>query len=146
MYALDTNILVYAHNIDSGFNEKACSFLEEQMNNRDYYGQLPICIPSQVFMEFINVITRQNVKNSLSLKEAISIVKDYIDSGIRIINPKESQVSTLLSLLEKVTTRKKVFDVSLVATLKDNNIKGIYTVNVKDFIEFDFLKVENPLI
>jgi len=34
-----------------------------------------------------------------------------------------------------VTTRKKIFDVALVATLKDSDISGLYTVNVGDFEE-----------
>jgi hypothetical protein len=29
--------------------------------------------------------------------------------------------------------------------LKDNNINGIYTANVDDFAEFEFLEVINPL-
>jgi len=48
-------------------------------------------------------------------------------------------------LLSSVTTRKKIFDIALVATLKDNGISGIYTANVADFEEFSFLKVINPL-
>jgi len=44
-----------------------------------------------------------------------------------------------------VTTRKKVFDVALAATLKDNDISGLYTVNVDDFKGFDFLTIVNPL-
>jgi len=43
-----------------------------------------------------------------------------------------------LELLSSVKTRKKIFDVALAATLKDHNIKGLYTVNVDDFKEFDF--------
>jgi hypothetical protein len=49
-------------------------------------------------------------------------------------------------LLESTTTRKKVFDVVLAATLKDNSIEGLYTVNVDDFKEFSFLKMVNPLV
>ncbi len=38
-----------------------------------------------------------------------------------------------------------IFDIALVATLKDNDISGLYTVNVHDFDGFDFLEVVNPL-
>jgi len=31
------------------------------------------------------------------------------------------------------------------ATLKDNNVDGLYTVNVDDFKEFGFLRIQNPL-
>lgn len=50
-----------------------------------------------------------------------------------------------LEVLTSVTSRKNVFDVALAATLRDNGISGIYTVNVSDFKDFDFLEVVNPL-
>ncbi|MDI6736435.1 MAG: hypothetical protein QME42_09655 [bacterium] len=40
---------------------------------------------------------------------------------------------TSLDLLASVTTRKKIFDVVFVATLKNNGITRLYTVNVNDF-------------
>lgn len=43
------------------------------------------------------------------------------------------------------STRKRVFDVALAATLKDNGIVGLYTANVADFEGFGFLEVINPL-
>lgn len=144
MFAIDTNILVYAHNKDSEFNEKATVFLEKVMNDRDEEGNLPVCIPTQALMEFINVITRQNLKSPLSLKEAINTVQDYLNFDIQIVNQLETQIQTFIELLSSVSTRKKVFDVALAATLKDNDIEGLYTLNVNDFKDFDFLEVVNP--
>lgn len=145
MYAIDTNILIYAHNTDSMFNKTTGEFLERVINERDETGELQVCIPSQVVTEFINVITRQSATQSIDLKTAISIVQDYLDAGVPIIHQKNSQISTLLDLLSKTTTRKKVFDVALAATLRDNAIHGLYTVNTKDFKDFDFLDVKNPI-
>ena len=62
-----------------------------------------------------------------------------------VIHQKSSHISTLLDLLGKTKSRKKIFDFVLAATLKDNHISGLYTVNIKDFEEFDFLDVQNPL-
>lgn len=145
MFAIDTNLLVYAHNEDSEFNEKATAFLEKVMNERDEEGNLSVCIPSQVLTEFVNVITRQSLGKPLSLSEAIDAVNDYLKAGIKIIHQRETQIQTVLELLGSLTTRKKVFDVALSATLKDNGISGLYTVNVNDFDKFDFLEVINPL-
>ena len=75
MFAIDTNIFVYAHNKDSEFNEKATVFLEKVMNDRNEEGNLSVCIPSQVLMEFVNVITRQTLKSPLSLSEAIKVYR-----------------------------------------------------------------------
>jgi predicted nucleic acid-binding protein len=146
MYAIDTNLLVYAHNIGSEFNEKSSRFLERVMNEWDASGSLSVCLPSQVIQEFINVISRQTMEHPLSLAEAIKVVDEYLKAGIIIINQKESQVSTFLGLLRSVKTRKKIFDIALAATLKDNDIEGLYTVNVSDFSDLSFLKVVNPLV
>ncbi len=107
---------------------------------------IPVGLPLQVCAEFVNVCTRQNLVTPLSLPEAIRILRRYTEYvETPIIFPKPTQLRTFLSLLENTTTRKKVFDVALAATLKDNHVEGIYTVNVDDFKNFDFLQVVNPL-
>lgn len=145
MVALDTNLLVYAHNTASPFHAQARAFIEDVMNERDDEGQLAICIPAQVFMEFLNVITWHRLEAPLPLADATQIVQDYLDTGVTILYPQPTQLNTLLDLLKSVTTRKKVFDVALAATLKDHSIADLYTVNTKDFKEFEFLDVKNPL-
>ena len=40
MYAVDTNLLVYAHNADSAFHEPAKEFIESILNTRDNNGNL----------------------------------------------------------------------------------------------------------
>lgn len=146
MYALDTNILVYAHNVDSVNHEKAKAFLEEVMTVTDEDGEYQVCIPAQVLIEFLNVITWSRLESPLALHEATEIAKDYLHSGVDIIHSTQNQLNTLFALLESVKSRKKIFDVALVATLKDNHIQGLYTVNTTDFVEFAFLDVRNPLL
>lgn len=90
------------------------------------------------------MVTRQSVTRPLALEDAISVVRDYINTEVKILHQKDSQVLTLLDLLGKTATRKKVFDIALAAILKDNGIEGRYTVNTKDFKEFKFLTVQNP--
>lgn len=141
MFAIDTNILIYAHNIHSPFHEKATNFIEGILDER----KNDFCIPSQVVSEFINVITRNTLQSPSSLKEAIEIIRNYLDFGVTVINPKETQTQTFLDILSGVKTRKKIFDVVLASSLKDNNIEEFYTVNVKDFEEFNFLRIINPL-
>jgi len=145
MYALDTNLLVYAHNSASPFHHQAKAFVEKVMNERDAKGKLSVCIPGQVLMEFLNVITRHQLESPLSLHDAAQLVQEYADTGVTIFYPKPTQLTTLLDLLKSVTTRQKVFDVALVATLKDHGILGLYTVNTSDFVQFTFLDVKNPL-
>jgi len=145
MFAIDTNLLVYAHNIASEFHTEAKAFLEKVMNERDEKGELFVCVPVQVLLEFIHVITWQRLQNPLSLSQACQVVEDYIDAGVTIVHQRETQLRTFLDLLNTTTARKKVFDVALAATLKDNGIVGLYTANVADFEDFEFLEVVNPL-
>lgn len=144
-FAIDTNILVYAHNNDSYFHEIAKDFIETVMNERDENGDLQIGIPAQVFIEFISVVTSKKLENPLSLSQASAIVQDYIDMEIMLFFQKETYLANFLELLGEATSRKQIFDVAIVATLKDNNVFGIYTANVSDFKKFSFLEVINPL-
>lgn len=145
MFAIDTNLFVYTHNSISEFHEKSVAFMERVMNEQDEFGNLLVCVPAQVFMEFIHVITWQRLEKPLSLEQATQVIQDYMDAGITILPQQNTQIQTFLELLKQVTTRKKMFDVALVATLKDNGITKLYTANVKDFKEFEFLTVVNPL-
>ncbi len=145
MYALDTNILVYAHNIKSPYHASAKIFVEQVMNTRNPDGQLSICFPAQILMEFLNAITWHRLEAPLPLPDAVQVVQDYLDTDVTILYPQPTQLATLMNLLKAVTTRRKIFDVALVATLKDHDIAGLYTVNTKDFEEFRFLDTKNPL-
>ncbi len=126
--------------------KKRKDLLEGIIAEEDKDGNPVVSIPLQVCAEFINVCTRETVGKPLSIVEAVSLIRKYTEFlGIPIILPKLTQLNTFLTLLETTKTRKKVFDIFLAATLKDNDIEGIYTVNVYDFKEFKFLKVENPI-
>lgn len=145
MFAIDTNLLVYAHNMASEFHDQAARFVEHIMNDRDEAGNLSVCIPAQVLMEFVHVITWQRLEAPLSLAEAIQVVQEYLDTGITVIYQRDTQIHTFLELLNATNTRRRIFDVALSATLRDNNISELYTVNTADFEDFDFLEVINPL-
>lgn len=80
------------------------------------------------------------------LPQAIQIVQDYLNTGVPILYQQTIQLDTLMSLLQTVSTRRKIFDVALVATLKDHGVSGLYTVNTSDFEEFSFLDVKNPFL
>ena len=145
MFAIDTNLLVHAHNTDSSLHTQAAAFITRMMNERDSEGKLSVCLPAQVLAEFVYVVTWQRMPSPLPLTEAVRIAQDYVDTGVKIIHQRETHTQTFLGLLQNVTSRKKVFDVALAATLKDNGISRLYTVNVADFRGFDFLTVTNPL-
>jgi uncharacterized protein len=146
MYAIDTNLLVYAHNTASPLHTQAKTFVESVLNQRDSEGGLSVCIPAQVLTEFLNVITWHRLEAPQPLPQAIQIVQDYLNTGVPILYQQTTQLDTFMSLLQNVSTRRKIFDVALVATLKDHGVSGLYTVNTSDFDEFSFLDVKNPFL
>ena len=79
MFAIDTNLLVYAHNTDSEFHEQSAAFVTQMINERDQKGRYTICLPTQVLSEFVHVITWQRVEKPLSITEAIRVIQDYIE-------------------------------------------------------------------
>lgn len=140
LFAIDTNLLVYAHDNDNPYHHRAKTFLIQQLQNNPQN----LCIPYQVFMEFINTITRR-VPNPISVQQAIELVEFYQSLNIKIIYPKTTQLTTFLDIFKQTPYKNRLFDIAIVSTLKDNGIQGIYTVNVKDFKDYPFLTVINPL-
>ena len=145
LFAIDTNLLVYAHKEDSEFHQQAVQVIERVFNEYDADGRLTVCLSTQALTEFMNVMTRQTLRRPLSLQEAADLVQGYLDTGVLVLSHKKTQMQTFLTILRQVTTRKKMFDVVLAATLKDHGIAGLYTVNTADFEEFEWLAVINPL-
>lgn len=145
MFAIDTNLLIYAHNTGSAFHKKASAFVKTIIAERDENGQPVVGVPIQVFAEFLNVITRATIEKPLPVSKAVLVLEKYLNAGVPIIHPQLTQLTTFFELAKSATTRKKIFDIYLAATLKDNQIKGLYTINVEDFKDFEFLKIINPL-
>jgi len=126
VFAIDTNILIYAHNKGSKFHKKASIFVNDKVSKRDKNGEYVTGIPSQVFVEFINVITRSTIENPLSLEKAVEVVEKYLKAGIPAIHPRFTQLTTFLELAKSTTTRRKTFDLFLAATLKDNSVPDTF--------------------
>lgn len=130
----------------SPYHKKAKLFVEQIIAEEDQDGNPIIAIPLQVCAEFINVCTRAIVGKPLSITDAVKAIQKYSDFlKIPIIYPHSTQLRSFLALLKSTTSPKRVFDIFLAAALRDNDIEGLYTANVTDFKDFDFLKVENPL-
>ena len=104
MFALDTNILVYAHNTGSTFHAKASAFVKKIVAERNEDGEHVIGISAQVYAEFINVSTRQTIEKPLSLNEAVAVIEKYVKSGVPIIHVKTTQLLTFLELAKSATT------------------------------------------
>ncbi|MBI2487381.1 MAG: PIN domain-containing protein [Deltaproteobacteria bacterium] len=144
IYAIDTNILVYAYNLDSPLNQRASAFLEDDILT----GNIKACLPFQSLYEFYAIITDpRRVEKPVEPKEAKGVIEAYTRArNIPKIYPRKSNLKNTFDLLSKYNiTKQEIFDVVFVATLLDNGVDGIITRNTKHFERFEFLKVLNPL-
>jgi len=131
---LDTNILVYAYNQASPFHKKAREIVLDAA-----LGKFEAVVAQQNLIEFCNVLTDQFHIPAPSVK------KDLLDitADLSVIHPLPQ---TILIFADLLTNSKKgqIFDLYLAATMLDNDIDNIITLNNKDFEGVKGIAVFNP--
>ena len=143
MILLDANILVFAHAKDSPFYATA-----RHIRDQAVQGIIQACVSPQVLCEFFSVITDDRIsKAPLAPVEAKKELQAYWQaSQFQKIVPRETTVTRLINLLDRHPVKRgNIFDTFLVATMLDNDVRIIYTQNVKDFENYAELQVINPL-
>lgn len=139
----DSNILVYAHNLDSPFYKKA-----KELHEQVVYKNLKGVVANQNLLEFYSTITNSKlVSNPQTAQKAHRSCLAYLKAGFKIIYPKQDDLQNALYLAEKANiSGRKIFDLYLVATMLSNGIDTIYTANDKDFKDFPQIKAINPFL
>lgn len=139
---IDTNILVYAVETDNPWHKRAIALM-----NRVNTGELLIYLSPQVIGELYSTITNpRKIRNACPPDEAVEIVRSIWEAeNIRKLYPKESTLKLTLDLVKRYQLRAvDFFDAQIVATMMDNGITTIYTVNEADFAMFEEIKAVNP--
>ena len=141
MILFDANLLVHAHAAQSPFHAVARRLCEQAAD-----GTLDACLSPQVLCEFFAVATNERLfRPAMTPKQAGQQITTYWRSGFRKILPKEHTIQRLAALLEhRRITQQRVYDTFLVATMLDNDVRAIYTQNVKDFEIYHEIQVVNP--
>ncbi len=139
---LDANILIYAANEDSPYHANARDIIE-RVNS----GELKACVSSQVLAEFYAVVTNpKKMSQPLSPDEAAEAINGYLESNIPKLYLRESTLRLTLELAMRYQVRGlDIFDTQIVATMLENRVKTIYTVNEADFRRFEGIEIANPL-
>ncbi|MBI3324267.1 MAG: PIN domain-containing protein [Candidatus Omnitrophica bacterium] len=143
MILFDANILVHAHATSSPLHDVA-----RRLRDQAAKGELEACLSPQVLCEFFAVSTNPKFfQPALTPQQASGEIDAYWSrSAFKRIVPRDSTIRTLLALLRRArVSGQDVFDVFLVATMLDNDIRTIYTQNTKDFEIYHELRVINPL-
>ena len=143
MILVDANILVHAHAAQSPFHVVARRLCEQAID-----GTIDACLSPQVLCEFFAVTTNERLfQPALTAKQAGQEIAAYWRSEFRKILPKEHTIQRLADLLARHRiARQRVYDTFLVATMLDNDVRSIYTQNVKDFEIYPELQVINPFV
>lgn len=139
---IDTNILIYAHTSLSPLYQKAKD-LRDKASRREILG----CIAPQNLWEFYSAVTNpKKLQTPLTPDQALREIEIYSRSkGIRIIDPKSSTLFKTIELLKKFEIRReRIFDIYLLATMLDNNVKVIYTEDTTPFVRYGLVKAINP--
>jgi len=140
-YLIDTNIIIYAYNLNSDLHEQALNIMQSALNN-----EMRAYIADKSLYEFFAIITdSKRVEEPVSVKEAVEVLNLIKSSNIKIIIPSFNTMGILLGLLEKYNIGKqRIFDFVLAAMAIDNNIETILTRNDKDFAMLDEINILNP--
>jgi len=140
---LDTNLIVYATNKDSPYHAKASALMEAIGK-----GKLETCLSLQVLGEFYATATNpKKIEKALTPEEAVLVIEGLLRTDtILKLYPKESTLRLTLDLVNHYQLKSlDFFDAQIVATMLDNGITTIYTVNEQDFAIFEEIKAVNPL-
>jgi predicted nucleic acid-binding protein len=141
---LDTNILVHAYNKSSPNQKDAANIIRKAMQ-----GEIEACLTPQILYELFAVVTNpKRVEKPLSSKEAADLCIDLWECNeIEKINPSIVAPTEVFKLSKTLKlSRAKIFDCILAVTAKENDIKTIYTENVDDFKNYEFVETINPLV
>lgn len=145
MLSIDTNILLYAYSEDSPFHEAALAFVTETSQRDD------VALSEFVLMEFYQLLRNPAViKDPLSPGEAVKVIQHYrAHDSWRILGfPPDSKAfhKTLWDFAARPDiSRRALFDCRIALALHAFQIDAFATQNIKDFEDFGFKRVWNPL-
>lgn len=143
MLAVDTNVLVYAADIDSPFHGPCRDWLERQRARPDaWYSTWPI------FYEFLRVTTHPRVmRQPWTLPAAWEFVLALLASpGLSVLLPTQRHVDVAGQVIAEFPhlSGNLLHDAHTVILLREHGIGQICTRDT-DFNQFSFLKVIDPV-
>lgn len=143
MKSLDTNILLYSINTDCSEHTICKKLVDKALNEKDSW-----IVADQVWFELYRLLRNPVVlQNPLDAAQAAGTINWYREKSGWLKCAWEPDMMKELNSIwnEKFFSAKKSFDAVLGVTLKAHGVKDFYTRNIKDFENFNFFSVINPL-
>ncbi len=140
-FAFDVNILLYASDTDSPHFERAKSFIESCIAQKEVF-----CVGWPTVMSYLRIATHPAVfDRPLSPDEAMSNIETLLNlPHARFLSEEEGFWAVYRATTSDVPTRGNLVpDAHLAALLRYHGVKTLYT-NDRDFLKFPFLNVQDP--
>ncbi len=133
MFAADTNVLIYAVDIEAGRkHDDARAFLA-------LAGRSPAAVlTEQCLIEFLNAAVRKRMR---PMSEAAESVRKWM-AVFRVIVPDKAVVARTLALLESYNL--SVWDARLLATCEANECSLLWSEDLQDRAVYGTVRVLNP--
>lgn len=131
---VDTNILVYAYDLDAGPKREVAAAIMKEL-----WEQENGVISTQVLQEFYVNVTRK-ISNPLSKTEARSIIETYLYWQVELNGP-----ITVLSASEiEERYRLSFWDALIIAAASNANAHKIFTEDLNHGQTIEGILIENP--
>ncbi len=143
MTAVDANILVYAHRLDSPWNEAASRTVRELAE-----GPSDWAIPWPCVHEFLGVVTHPKIfRPPTPLENALSDLAVWFESPrLRLISEGVAYWPTFAHTARQgLVAGPVVHDARITAICLEHGVRTLYSSD-RDFSRFPGLRVVNPLI
>lgn len=143
MIAVDTNLLVYAHRLDSEWNSSAHHILVELFAGRARWG-----IPWPCIHEFFAIATHARIYEPPSTPEqALDQIDAWVASPtIELLGETADHWNILRELLRDSRVQgPRIHDARIAAICLGHGVTELLTAD-RDFNRFPRLRVRNPLV
>jgi uncharacterized protein len=144
MFAVDTNVFIYAHFELYPQHAKARRFCERLLRAEDDW-----CIAWQVVYEYVRITTHPSIhKVPLTLERALADLDPYLSAEHGYLLTHTEQHRPVLEAVVGSTPTARgnfIHDVHYAALLREHGVSRIYTAD-SDFDKFDFLEVIDPTV
>jgi toxin-antitoxin system PIN domain toxin len=143
MIAVDTNLLVYAHRLESPFHARAVDCIAGLANGRSGWA-----IPWPCIHEFYAVTTNPRI---FIVPTAVAVALETIDAWLaaptlQLLQETTAHWDTLRRLLESSQVQgARVHDARIAALCLQHGVRELWSAD-RDFGRFPELSVRNPLI
>lgn len=143
LIAVDTNILVYAHDQDSPWHERARTCVRDLAESAATWA-----IPWPCVHEFLAVVTHAKImRRAGAMADALEQIEIWMESpSLQMLGEMQGHWRELKSIiLQGRLTAGQVHDARIAAICREHGVTQLWTAD-RDFTRMAGLKTRNPLL